>query len=144
MTSITCEIVEHILETLRESDQFASVAATHAGSGQVPRASVSCEAVESFPSDDSASARWSRLTATVRIHTRSDAPAGALKRALELFEGSARALLADTSRGGLCQDLPVGNATEVGRFEVIKSQQPEVELGFSVRCHFEWPQQEQP
>ena len=58
---------------------------------------------------------------------------------LEAFVEDAMAtLLEDPFRGERCQDLPIGQATELGRSELVRGlKRPEVEMTFVVRCHFE-------
>ena len=139
MASETAAILESIVETLRSAGVFASVELGERGSAtEVPRANVLPECEETLRPDDLADARWLRLSARVILRTRADNRAEGLSRLMDLHRAAADALLADRFRGGLCRDLPVGRATELGRAEVARGiRRPELEMSFPVRCHYQ-------
>jgi hypothetical protein len=132
-------VLDSILQALRSSGAFALVVAGEpADEASVPRAHVVQQGQDSFPPDDAPGGRWLRLRYRVQVRTRAgSAPEGAA-RASELAESAVAALLADPHRGGLCADLPVGRATEIGRLEPLAQlRRPEAGAAFDLRCHRE-------
>lgn len=139
MSSAATAILDDIVATLRAAAPAASVSlgAVPAGA-EVPRLAVVLEQVESFNPDDSAAGRWHRLIARVIVRARCESQPAGLARVAELCETAAESLLTDPGRSGLCCDLPIGRATEVGRTESSATvRHPDYEMGFLVRCHFE-------
>jgi len=139
MASEAARILENIVEALRSAGVFASVALGEQGSAtEVPRANVLPECEETLRPDDLADARWVRLSARVVLRTRADSGSEGLSRLMDLHRAAADALLADRFRGGICRDLPVGMATELGRAEIARGvRRPELEMSFPVRCHYQ-------
>jgi len=139
MASEVAEILDDLVDALRATGKFSLVTLGEAGSAtNVPRCSVIYESTESFLPDDSATARWGRLRATVSIRTRSVDVVQGVKRAAELSEQAMDSLLVDPFRGGRCRDLPVGRATEIARCRLSRGlKRPEIEMTFDIRCHFE-------
>ena len=139
MASEVGDILQALVDTLRATGKFRLVTLGEAHSAtDVPRASVLYKGHESSQPDDTAEVRWIRLRAGVVVHTRSTSVVQAVKRANELCEEVAEALLQDPFRGARCHDLPIGCATEIGHSELIRGvRQPEVEMALGVRCHFQ-------
>ncbi|MFW6133073.1 MAG: hypothetical protein ACOC8F_04195 [Planctomycetota bacterium] len=119
-----------------ETRAAAGASAAGAGNG-VPRATVMLQGRDVLAGDDSADALWVRLRLRVVIHDRADDVADAAARVADLCSAAGAALLSDPYRSGLCSDLPVGRATELGATDPVDIRQPEVEVGLTVRCHFE-------
>lgn len=137
MAETAGEILQDIVETIRGSGEFAMVTLGQAAAAtSVPRAEVICEGQDFSPADDSPSGQFARLRIRVTVHTRVDSPAKAVTRGLELCQTTAEALLADPYRNERCRDLPIGKATEIGRFETVSGSSGVVEMAFTVRCHF--------
>ncbi|MBI5723191.1 MAG: hypothetical protein HZA50_04475 [Planctomycetes bacterium] len=139
MSSAATAILQDIVSTLRAAAPSASISLGAAPAGaEVPRLAVVLEQVESFNPDDSADGRWHRLIARVIVRTRCENQPDGLARAAELCESAAESLFTDPGRSGLCSDLPIGRATEVGRTESSTTvRHPDYEMGFIIRCHFE-------
>ncbi len=139
MSSITTDILNDIVQTLRSNGLFKSVMAGACGSETaVPRASVSCEREEMFAPDDSAATRWGRLRIAIKIHTRCGESPDATERLMNLIASVIASLLAAPFRSGLCCDLPVGRATEIdGCRTATDLKRPEIEAAVDIRCHFE-------
>ncbi len=139
MSSVTTDILNDIVQTLRDSGLFQSVTA---GSRDietaVPRAIVSSEREETLTPDDSADTRWGRLRIAIKIHTRCGESPDAVSRIADLAAAVIESLLDDPFRSDLCCDLPVGRATEIdGCRTVTDLKRPEVEAAIDIRCHFE-------
>ncbi len=138
MASTASDILADLADTLRESGVFAQVTVGQDGSSAaVPRVSVLLEGAEDFTPDDAHDQRWVRLRSRVAIRTRNQDSAAGVARANDLCASAAAALLTDPHRGGRCQTLPIGQATEVGRCDLSTSlRRPEVEMSFGVRNHY--------
>ena len=138
MASTASDILADLAETLRSSGIFAQVTVGQGGSSTaVPRASVLLEGAEDFTPDDAHDQRWVRLRSRVAIRTRNQDSAAGVARANDLCASAAAALMADPHRGGRCQVLPIGRATEVGRCDLsVSLHRPEVEMSFGVRNHY--------
>jgi len=138
MSSTASDILKDLADALRATGEFALVTIGADGSETaVPRANVLHESTEEYPPDDNSNERWVRQRARVVVHTRSQDPAAAITRANDLCAAAAAALTNDPNRGGLCQALPIGRATEVGRCDVTTGiRRPEVEMSFGVRNHY--------
>jgi len=139
MSATATQIIQDIVQTLRDSQLFAYVAPADAPGGtDLPRAKVEFDAQEHHVPDDAPAGRWVRLRARVTVQTRSDRTDRARARLVDLLNAAAEALLADPYRGGLCCDLPIGSATQIGRFtESPGIRRPELQGSFTVTCHFE-------
>lgn len=136
--SPTSAILQDLLAALRACGKFAVATLGDAGGEtSVPRASLCYESRETFPADDDASVCWVRLKVRVTVHARADKPSEAALRAVDLCSLASAALLADPCRGGRCQDLPIGAATEIGRGEPGDAKRPDIEMSFALRCHFQ-------
>lgn len=133
------QVLDHIVSTLRDGGAFGSVSlGDDPADTATPRACVTLTTLASGPLDDRADCRWQRVEAIVSVLARSDSPGGAIKRALSLYDHAAEALLQDPTRGGLCQDVPVGAATVVlGPQADSRVALPFVRLNFAVHCHLE-------
>ena len=104
----------------------------------MPRAEVIYEGLEILSPDDSGGTLWRRLRASVNIYTRAADAAVGTKRADELAETAAEALLSDSYRDSNCVDLPVGLATEIQRARPVgRLKRPETAVTLELRCHFE-------
>ncbi len=138
MASTASDILVDLADTLRATGQFAQVIIGADGSSTaVPRANVLHESTEDFPPDDRHDERWVRVRSRVAIRTRSQDTATAVTRVNDLCVAAAAALMTDPHRGGRCQVLPIGRATEVGRCDLATSlRRPEVEMSFSIRNHY--------
>ena len=138
MSSISGEILNDISQTLRTSGLFKSVSlGLDHTSVHLPRAEVILVSVQETQPDDAASGMWYTLVSTIRIHLEAQNPAESFARGLELVESAQQALLVDRFRNQLCQDLPIGKATEFGAVKLeppVKS--PNLVLSFDVRCHY--------
>ncbi len=139
MASVTMEILEDIAAAIRSDGSFSLVTLGESPSAtDTPRAAVTFDGQESFQPDDSATSRWGRLRASVTVRVRSVDQDNETARADELCQAAIDAILNDPYRGGRCEDLPIGQATEIGRVEAGRQlRRPEIERTFSVRCHFE-------
>ncbi len=139
MSSPVNDILQDILSALRASDHFAEVTmGPPASSTVVPRAWVVFRAVDVFCPDDEASGSWGRLRGQIVVRTRNDRTAEGIIRAEELCHLAVEALLGDVYRGGLCCDLPVGQATGAHRRELNASvPHPEAQMSCDFSCHFE-------
>lgn len=138
MTSLPNEIVQDMVQTLRTAGSFGEVCSEDNSSSQVPRTVVLLDSYELLAPDDSAGGLWGRLRATVSVRTRGVSASQAADRAADLCNMAMDALAVDPYRGGLCSDLPVGRATELGRAQPIRGlRRPEAGMTFDVRCHFE-------
>ncbi len=139
MSEIVTQILDDIVDTLRSSGIFEEVKlGKNNSSTAIPRANVLFEGCETFQPDDNDSSQWKRLKARVIIHTRCDSSSQAAQRAANLSDSAAEALLATSYRSAKCHDLPIGKATEIGQSELSSNiKRPEVEISFSLRCHFE-------
>jgi len=128
-----------LVAALRSAGQFTLVTLGQAPSSTaIPRANVQSEGLEQTPPDDNTGTLWNRLVCRLTIHARCDEPAGVESRLADLAQSAAQALMADPSRGGLCADLPIGRATEVGRWSQRPGvKRPEAELEATIRCHYE-------
>jgi hypothetical protein len=138
MASAPSQILDSIVGALRDADVFKTVALEDDSAGDAPRAVVAFDGYELLSPDDAVDRQWGRLRATVAVYTLGTAPAETAARAAELCEAAMAAVAEDPFRGGLCGDLPVGKATEVGRCQVIRTlKRPEAGMVFDLRCHFE-------
>ncbi len=139
MSSPVNDILDNIISALRTSGHFAEVTLGPPPAGvAVPRAWVVYRGLDTFRPDDTAASCWRRLRGQVVIRTRSDRRHEGVMRAEQLCRLAADALLADIYRGGLCCDLPIGRATQIGRREPKASApHPQVEMTCDFRCHFE-------
>lgn len=139
MTTPAVDILNDIVSTLQAAGAFNQVTLGESNSStEVPRASVVCDGLDALSPDDSAGGRWYRLRATIVIRTRSLDRSQAVARINTLAQAAIDALLADAHRGGLCQDLPVGPATEIGPARPTRGlKRPEAEITIDIRCHFE-------
>jgi hypothetical protein len=137
MAAKASHILQNLVQTLQTVKDFASVTLGASGDTTLPAAWVLHESLAYHASDDS-TARWGRLSASIVIHTRDDAAAQALQRATDLADLAATCLLADRFRGQLCQDLPIGKATEIGPSHLASGvRRPDIQIRLDVRCHFE-------
>lgn len=131
-------ILNDIVQSLRQCSRFSAVSLGLSPEMALPRATVKIEGFEVVEADDSATARWGKLTATISINVRDEAAGKAATRAVQLAEAATAALLADPFRSGLCKDLPIGRATEVGIARLTPLvRQPDSEISITIRCHFE-------
>ena len=138
MSSPPTEILDDLVETLRGTGLFRVVSLEDDASGEIPRAVVALDGYEFLTPDDSAGKAWGRLSAGVSVRTRGLSAAETVKRAGDLCDLAMAALAQDAFRGGLCGDLPIGKATELGRARPIAGlRRPEAGMVFDVRCHFE-------
>lgn len=139
MTMPTSEILQSLLAALRATGLFSEVMlGSPSPSAAVPHAAILFQELQSLPCDDSASAQWMRLTAQGTIATQDNSQADGTTRLLALFDAARQALLNDRFRGGLCCDLPAGNATEISPAQLDKTVRlPSMRLTFALRCHFE-------
>ncbi len=139
MTTPAVDILNDIVSTLQATGEFSQVTLGEAGSStQIPRAAIICDGLDALSPDDSAGARWYRLRATIVIRTRSMDPAQAVARTNALAQAAIDALGTDARRSGLCQDLPIGPATEIGQVRPVRSlKRPAAEVTIDIRCHFE-------
>ncbi len=133
------DILNDICLTLRGCGAFESVTiGPDDNAARWPRAEVILRSVDESPSVDEADGRWRTLKALVRIHVRSDEPAGAFWRVLELAQTACEALLVDRFRSQSCRDLSIGKATEFSALKVEpKVKAPYLAVAFEVRCCFE-------
>ncbi len=138
MASTASDILQSLAAALRGTGEFAHVTIGDGGGNTaVPRASVLFDSSEDVQPDDQPTDCWIRLRTRIVIRTRSQDAAAAITRANDLCTSAAAALLADPYRGGLCEILPIGRATELGRRELGTSlRRPEVEMSFGVRNHY--------
>lgn len=139
MASTETAICRDAAAALAASGLFAE---THVGldaaSNAVPRASVAVEGREVFLSDDRPNGLWVRLRLRVFVRDRADNVGDGVARTADLCAAAGAALLADPKRGGLCRDLPVGRATELGATDKVTGvRRPAVEASLAVRCHYE-------
>ena len=133
------DILNDLLTTLRSAGSFRQVTIGEDGAHtDVPRCAVIYDDHELFGPDDSATSNWVRLRATIRVRTRSVDVVEGIQRVHTLCQQAADSLLADPFRAQSCANLPIGRATEVGRFQLARGlKRPEVEMFFDLRCHFE-------
>lgn len=138
MSSAASAILEDLVTALRSTGAFAAVAlGENESNTAVPRANVLYEGYEEFPPDDTTSGRWTRLRARVQVRTRSSDGSEAILRVNSLCASVSAALLNDPYRGGRCRDLPIGQATELGRADLTnRLKRPEQEMTFDIRCHY--------
>ena len=138
MDAAATTILNDIVLTLKAMGCFAHVGLGRAGSeSDVPRAHVEIDSLEHFRPDDSAGTYWVRLGARISLHTRSNDPAEAVRRMANLCAQVCEALLEDAYRGGFCQDLPIGEATQIVRRDASAAvRRPEVEGSVLVYCHY--------
>ncbi len=142
MAGVAKTVLDSIVQSLRSEAGPSGLAVVIAGESAdetaVPRANVLYRGCDAFEPDDSPAGGWLRLRYRVEVRTRCDGAASGLGRAAELAESAVVALLADPYRGGVCADLPVGRATEIGRVEVLTQlRRPEAGVALEVRCHVE-------
>jgi hypothetical protein len=138
MASVPSQILDSIVQALRDAEAFRVVSLEDASITDAPRAVVAFDGYELLSPDDSADRSWGRLRASVSVYTLGVSPAATAARATELCQAAMAAIAADPFRGGLCCDLPVGKATELGRCQVIRTlKRPEAGMSFDLRCHFE-------
>ena len=137
MASKASQVLQDILRTLQESGHFASASLGASNDTAVPRAELLYESLVCFPGDDTA-ASWRRLIAAIVIHVRDETAASAILRAGDLADKAAAALQADPFRNKLCQDLPVGRATQIETSHLVGGvRRPDMQIRLEVRCHFE-------
>jgi hypothetical protein len=144
MISHATDIMNDLLQCLRDSQLFAEVSIGHSGmQTAVPRATILHEGEEFFRADDSATSRQVRLSLRLIVHTRPGHAADTLTRADELMHSAIAAILIDPYRAGLCQDLPIGQACEIENIDQAnasdKKSRPEFELAANLRFHYESP-----
>ena len=139
MASTAQTVRDSLVQSLRSAGVFALVAPGEApDAAAVPRAHVLYQGRETFRPDDAPTGEWLRLRYRVQVRTRAGSAAEGVARASELAESAVAALLTDPHRGGVCANLPVGRATEIGRLEVLTQlRRPEAGVAFDVRCHVE-------
>jgi hypothetical protein len=131
------EILQDLASALSGSGRFSMVTVGPSPQATaVPRAAVMFEGLDFSPADDQPSASYVRLRARVVVHTRAEGPSQAASCGTDISAAAANALLEDPWRGGRCQNLPTGRATEVGRLETSPPRGNEVELALALRCHF--------
>jgi hypothetical protein len=132
------DVLNHVLQTLRDSGLFAAVEFGEDYSRiEMPRASVLFRSLESSLPDDTAAGRWVRLTLELRVRTRRGSDGGH-RRLDELFHAARAALLADPTRGGVCSDLPIGAATDVGTVGPETGlSEPVAGRAAELTCHWE-------
>ena len=142
MTQTASQILADLVRALRETGAFGLVTLGQAASAtETPRAAVICEGQDRLTPDDAAGSTWTRVRASVSIRARSSDSTQATNRILALCEQAAAAMLDDPHRGGLCHDLPVGKATEIGQGQLDRDlRRPEAGATLDVRCHFETEQ----
>ena len=135
--STAANILDHLVSTLRETHAFGevSLAAGETARTATPRADVAFDGLERLALDDAPGSAW-RLAAVVRIRVCNEQNDDALRRALDLADRAAHALLADRFRGGRCQDVPRGWATAVMETKSIASRRPDAEVRLLVHCHY--------
>ena len=137
MAAKTSQVLQDIVGTLRQSGHFASVSLGVSGDTTLPRAEVLHESLVCFSGDDTVSL-WRRLVAAIVVHVRDDVAETAISRASDLADQAATSLLADPFRKGLCQDLPIGRATEIQPSHMVSGvRRPDLQIRLDVRCHFE-------
>ena len=142
MASAASEILQDLVDTLRSAGLFEQVTLGGDSSTAVPRATVLFDGLDVLNGDDAGNSQWFRLRARVKVHTRAGDSREAVTRAADLFAAAQDALLSDPYRSQRCCDLPVGRATEIGRVDSAHAvKKPEIEVVFSVRCHFEIEEQ---
>ena len=139
MTARATEILQDITGTLRTSGLFETVTlGEDAGSAAIPRAGVLLDSFEVFPCDDGGAQWWARLSVRLCLRVRSNDYSTAVSRLMDLAVAATEALMEDPYRGQRCLDLPIGLATETGRFEITpRLRRPDMEGSVAVRCHFE-------
>lgn len=131
------QVLADLIGTLRSCGAFVEVAAgSPAGQLSGPRAAVMLEAQEFHAADDS-HPQWAQASLAVTIQ----APAGggddSAKRLDDLCGQARAALLADPTRGGLCEDVPAGPATAVEKVTMAAmSGSAMVEARLAVRCRW--------
>ena len=138
MPSTATSILRDLRSALMQSGLFADVTVgSPSSSADVPRACLVAGDGEELPADHSSAARWQRLCVRLLIHAREDDAAEAVGRIADLASQAAAAMLLDPTRRGLCQDLPAGKATEVGRTIIDRTvKRPDIEAEMVVRCHY--------
>lgn len=136
-------IVQDLVRCLRESGLFAEVTAGGCAlQTSLPRAELLGESQEFFRPDDSAGGQWIRLRVRLLVRTRCSRQADTRNRPAELMQAAIAAIMADPYRGGLCQDLPVGLASELERVAAAadkaeKKEAVEGEMAAILRFHSE-------
>lgn len=135
-------ILLDMLQALRSCAQFEDVTIGRpVASTALPRAALIFDSQETFAADDSATHNWARLQTRIVITARHESMTDLTGRGLQLVEAAASAILGDPYRGGLCQDLPIGKATQINRQECLKDAGPHMEFALTVLCHFEVPEE---
>lgn len=135
-------IVQDLVRCLRESGLFAEVTAGGCAlQTSLPRAELLGESQEFFRPDDSAGGQWIRLRVRLVVRTRCSRQADTRNRPGELMQAAIAAIMADPYRGGLCQDLPIGLASELERVAAAdkaeKKEAVEGEMAAILRFHSE-------
>jgi hypothetical protein len=135
--SIASRILNHLVATLRNLGGFAevSLAASDVARTATPRADVTFDGLERLALDDAPDPAW-RLAAVVRITVCDERNDEAIRRAMDLADRANHALLTDRFRGGLCQDLPRGQATVVAETKLAATRRPHAEVRLLVHCHY--------
>jgi hypothetical protein len=132
------DVLNNVLTTLRDSGLFSAVVFGEDHSRvDMPRAAVRFRSLESHLPDDTAAGRWIRLTLQLSVRTRRGAD-GSEARLGELVAAARGALLADVTRGGICSDLPIGAATDLGTVSPEAGLHgPVVGRVSELTCHYE-------
>lgn len=137
--STASQILTDIMNTLVDSELFRQVNLGESDSANLaPRVSLIYDGLESFAPDDTCEGSWQRLRATLRIHVRSTDTVEGIRRISQLARQAGKKILVDRYRNGHCCDLPIGKATEIGRFQLNAGvRRPSLEMTCDLRCHFE-------
>ncbi len=139
----TAAILRDLASTLRTGAGLAQVSlGASANTAAMPRASVDCEAMElqEAPGEPSP-ATWAALHVKIGLVARISSAGEAATRGAELCQQIADRLLADPTRGGNCEDLPIGPPTQIVRWKLLAADSSTVTAETIVRCHFEIPVQ---
>lgn len=141
MASLESQIISDIIGTLQSTGLFVRVDDGEIKSdAAVPAAAIINEGWQEISQRGMAEHFEKLCTMAIRIviHTRSSKAGEGIARLTELAGGVADALMVDSTRGGLCCDLPEGRkATSITRLQIddfsdgIKRQ-----LSLHIECHF--------
>ena len=149
MSSTVSNILNNLVEVLREAGEFASVElGGNESNSAVPRAVVIYENIETIVSDSNFHLRYHRVSARILIRVHSPSPTEATTRLADLATIATDTIMADPYRDGNAHDLPIGKATEIfqvrtpkdqrypERITTVKPRRPEYEIVLGVRCHY--------
>lgn len=138
MPAGSIDIAQDLIAAIRSAGEFSTVGLGGPVDGAaLPSAWVRVDGVESFPADDQAGGTWQRVRLSVRVLTRADVASRAQARLAELIGTVTDAILTDPHRGGRCEDLPIGLATEIGTAQPDRLLTgADVAAELTVRCHF--------